>query len=472
MRVLLAKAPSVEWFAAGVVLDVAVRSCFLAAMTGGVERVGLALRFTVAALVPAWMAAELAYSGQAILYAALSWAGAAISLFALLLLGPVPWRSGRGRVRGLAGVGGRVAGQAAGMLVLAPYFAATAVLGSLVRGRAEAVDLLGVVASASLSAIVAGRLARSPRHTARSRAALGSVALAVLVLTGLPYGAAGPAASGAGRSARQVVGPGHAKGTLFVVAGIDTSSGHGSAFLVRPRLLGFTCAQTAYFSYAGPGGGAPRGQAACPIDSGARYTREETGRPLPTLVRAFRAEVGALAPPVTVIAHSSGAWIAWRALSGERDTTVKRLILLAPLWGGVGYPLPGAYDSGAVGASGMRLVSAVGRAIHFSTFDPSEPLALEMLAAPGASEALFARPLPSGVRAVAIQSAFDLAVTGTAPRNSSMEVACPVGVPHGEVPESLAAMAEARAFLAGKRPAPCPWWSSWPGALTATFRVP
>jgi hypothetical protein len=468
MRVLLARAPSPGIFALGVILDVLVRGLLLAWATGGTRRVAAAFRFVIASLLPAWVAAELSYSAQAILYSLLAWAGVAVCLLALLGMGTVPWSARFHKARATRGGSGSLPIR---LLTLLGYFAALSVDGALVQRHGEVVEMAGLVASASLSVLAAGMLTGGEQRRRPSGGPMfsvaGSRALWVAALVPLALAPSMPASSSPSEHRGLVL-----RGSLLVVPGIDTSSGHGSAYLIRPQALGFDCARTYYFSYAGLGNGARRGEATCPIRSGAPYTREDTRQSLRVLVEDFEEEAARLPHPITVVTHSSGAWIAWDALASDPALAVRRMVLLAPLWGGIGYPSPGLAVPGAVGSAGMHLVVAIGRAIHFTTFEPFEPFARDLLSPPGASRALFEQALPYGVRVLAIQSWLDLAIVGQQPRNRALQVACPVIAAHGSVPEDPKAMAEARAFLDGQSQPPCSPFISWPGFLAAVFRSP
>src|SRR5690606_24229153 len=117
-------------------------------------------------------------------------------------------------------------------------------------------------------------------------------------------------------------------GTLFLVPGNGGSSGTSTMFLLDPAALGYRCDQTAYFSYAGRGDGAPRRDARCPITRGAPYTAADTRRPPAGLVAAFRAQLADLPPPVVVVAHSQGGWLAAAALTGDLADRVEAVVLL------------------------------------------------------------------------------------------------------------------------------------------------
>lgn len=92
-------------------------------------------------------------------------------------------------------------------------------------------------------------------------------------------------------------------------AGRRTGGGHDD-------LLGYDCDRTYYFSYAGPGYGQPRGEALCPIRTGAPYVSAHTQRLVDEQVRTFAEQTADLPRPLVVAGHSRGAWIAWPAWAG------------------------------------------------------------------------------------------------------------------------------------------------------------
>src|SRR5699024_10665728 len=68
-------------------------------------------------------------------------------------------------------------------------------------------------------------------------------------------------------------------GSLLLMAGINSSSGRGAMGDADPGALGYDCAQPHYFSYAGPRSGQPRGDALCPIRTGAPFGAPYPPRP-------------------------------------------------------------------------------------------------------------------------------------------------------------------------------------------------
>jgi len=451
---LLSRTTGPVWFALGLVLAIIGRATILCFMLGS-RRWWFALRFELVVLVPSFLAAELAYCGQALLYSAPFWVGSALAIASSLVVAHVPWGGSESVLsmirRGLQG-GPRLP-------TVLSYLAGLGTLGALVRNGGEVPVLIGVGASAVLTVAVARHLSHPPAAPVATRLAA--------VLTAAVLVAASLTTTGVHRPR-----PVQRAGELVVVAGIDTSSGHGSLFSLRPSDLGFRCAQTVYYSYAGTGQGAPRGQAACPITTGSHYTRADTERPLPELVRSFREQVDKLTPPVTVITHSSGAWVPWAALSGDRSTPVRRIVMLAPLSDPHGYPPPGTNAEGAVGAAAMRLIVSIARWEGFSRFDPDRPLARMLLGHPLAAHALFERTLPRQVRALAVPTTFDLVLFSTSDTFGRAQAACALFQSHGAVSTSVAAVVDADRFLSGRPQLPCDPWPSWVADAASGFRVP
>jgi hypothetical protein len=452
---LLSRATGPAWFALGLVLAITVRATILSLLLGSLRRWWFALRFELMVLVPSFLAAELTYSGQSVLYSALFWVGVAVAVASTLVFAHVPWR---GSPSVLSTTGSGLFGGPRLPTVLS-YLAALGVLGALVRGGGQASPLIGVVVSVVLTVAAARRLSRPPVAPMATRSAA-VVLAAVLVALSLTTTRVRPPH------------PAQRPGELVVVAGIDTSSGHGSLFSLRPAYFGFSCAHTLYYSYMGAGRGTPQGQAACPITTGSRYTRADTERPLPELVSSFRAQIDHLAPPVTVVTHSSGAWVAWAAVSGDRTTPVRRIVMLAPLSDPHGYPPPGTNGAGTLGAAGMRLVVAIANWEGFSHFDPDRPLATALLGSPSAARALFERPLPQRLRALAVPSAYDLVLSSSSDPFGRAQTACALFRSHGAVAMSAAAAADADRFLSGSPQLPCARWPSWAADAASAFQVP
>ncbi len=455
--VVTTRATSVWWFVLGVAAAVAGRSALLACMLGwSRRRLRQALTFYLVAAVPAVLAGALLDASQVVLYAAVFWVGLAVAVVATLVLAPLPWR-GRSVLRGLADA---VAGGARLPTVVA-YLVVLAALGGAARLGGTGGELASVAVSAGATLVAARALAAPGARPAPVRlAAIGVALVALLVAELAPSGA--PPVSAPPRA-----------GSLFLVPGLDTSSGHGTLFRLDPLALGYPCADTFYFSYAGPGRGAPRGQAACPIRTGAPYRRADTERPLSELVAAFDAEVALLPAPVTVVTHSSASWVAWAAVSSGATPDVADVVMLSPLADPLGYPPPGVAGPNLVGGDGARLLTAIGRGIGFSTFRLDAPLATELLGHPARLQGLLGRALPSGVRALAVPAAYDLPLlVGVRHPFPHAASACPSPSSHSGLVTAPATAGIVDDFLAGRALPGCGRWSTWQGAVAAGFRAP
>lgn len=460
VRVIMRDATSPLACAAGIVLAIAARACVLALLLGwSARRVGFAARFYSAAAVPALLAAGLDFAGRAVLYALVLGAGLAVTLVTFFVLAPVPW-TGAEQLRRALGCAFR---NRLRLGLTLPYVVALAVLTSLVPvdGGAAAVAIVPV--SAVLTAIAGTRLAMPARRiNARALVAgLGALALVLALVVVL-----------ASPSETEPRPPRRMPGSLFLVAGVDTASGNGAMFQLDPRDLGFTCEQVFYFSYAGVGDGARRHAARCAIRTGAPYRKTDTSRPLSELSATFVEQLEALEPPVVVIAHSQGAWIAWSALARERSPAVSDLVLLAPFDETLtAYPPSGRNGAGAVGGATVRALTDLGRQLGFSEFDPDGPLARALQGTAGGAQAVFARPLPSRIRILAVLSRFDLPlVPGDAPRGA-LET-CPAWVLHGGLPTASSVMPSVASFLAGRTPEECAGWVRALARPAAAFGSP
>lgn len=186
----------------------------------------------------------------------------------------------------------------------------------------------------------------------------------------------------------------------------------------------------------------------------------------------FREQVALLPPPVVVVTHSQGAWIAWAALA-DGVGGVSDLVMLARFpRSPVSYPPAGVDGPGRVGSDALRLLSALGERLGVSTFDPDAPLARELQATPGAIEAVLARPLPRTVRALAVASRFDLPLMPGGWEVPGARNACPLPVTHVGLTSSASTHRLVRRFLAGGSVPACPSWRAWLGPVTEGFGVP
>lgn len=490
VRVLLAEAPSLAGFVGGLVAVIVLRSLVLAAMLAALDRGGVAraVRFYGAALPVALVVGTLGYAGVVALYSPFLWVAVGVALVAALVLGPGAWRR-PARRRGAAGT---VAAHVVALVIV-----------SGVGGAAFQVGAVWLIAA--LTALAARRLGgaappggRSARGGMRARLPrLVGGALAVVLAGATPFVVGGPGVgdgappggdpavpvgrAGVGRSgdARK---PGTAAGTLFLVPGIDGASGTSTLFRLDPGALGFDCEQTAYFSYAGPGSGAPQRAAACPITRGALYVAADTRRPLGELVRSFREQLAELAPPVTVVAHSQGGWVAAAAIRGTAmgeepaagvpdPVPVRDLVLIGTFPRHERAYVLGSTGAGVVGTRAMEALMAVLRASGRTTFDPRAPLPRELLGTPGAVADLMAG-LPDDLRVATVTSLLDLPVMPRAWGLPGARDLCPVPVAHGAMPVSPAALKPVDAWLAGERPGACPWWRERPAQAFIAFGAP
>lgn len=460
VRVLLAEAPSYPRFVAGLVASVALRSLALAAMLGTLDRRGMArsLGFYGVALVPALAAGVLGFAGVVVVYALFLWAAVGVAAAAGLGLGPLPWREWRWR----HGARWVVTGYLAALLVVSLASA----LGT------ELVQVALVWVSAGLTAVTVRRLSGRGRWL---RGRPRPVAAATLVVLAAVAPAPAPAPLPLPVPAPLPVRAEDARpreGTLFLVPGIGASSGTSTMFLLDPGALGFDCDQTAYFSYAGPGAGAPQRSARCPITRGAPYVAEDTHRPMGELSASFRAQIADLAPPVVVIAHSQGGWIAASALGGTPARAVDTVVLVGAFPRHQrGYVLDGT-GAGLVGTDGMEALTAALRGTGATSFDPRAPLPRQYLGAPGAVADLLAGGFPRHVQVATVTAALDLPVMGTDWRLDGASDLCPVNVDHSRLITSAEVHRLVNGVLDGRDHAGCGWWRRWPAHAFTAFGVP
>lgn len=438
LQVLVARAPGYPLFAIGVAVSLVLRTVMLGALfiTLGVTpspraAFGYAARLYAAALAPLAVAAAFGFAGLASLYAWYAWVGLALSVVLVLVL----W------IRRLARPGTRLRR----IPLVIGYLVALTGVGSLGWiegwGTPLAVVLSAVLTGVALSRLVAPRPVHRRGVTASKAAAATGFVLVVALLVP-PVGAQQPVASDA---------------TLFIVPGVDTETGQGAAFRIDPAALGFPCERVFYFSYRGPDGDAPQGEAACPIRLHRPYAARATQEPIGQLVDAFdqqlvavRSETGGA--PIVVVTHSQGAVIAWRGLARGRAEGVTALVALAGFpHSPVGYPPPRVDGTGRIGADALRVVSWLTRVIGFGTFDPDAALAREILARANGLEEVFAEPLPSGTTGVLLFATADAIV---APEGREMPGAASLDIAttHVGITRSEAAEAAIRSILSDGRP--------------------
>lgn len=438
LRLIVARAPGYPQLAVAVAASLILRTLVLGALfvTLGVTpspraAFGYAARLYAAATVVLAVAGGLGFAGLASLYAWYAWLGLGLTVVTALIL----------TTRRLARPGTRLRR----LPIVFGYLVALAGLGAL--GRVEPWGTAAaVVASAVLTGVVLTRLVAPPSaHGGRTAAPAAAAATGFLLAAPLliaPAAAQVPVAPDA---------------SLLVVPGVDTASGQGAAYRLDPVALGFPCDRVFYFSYRGPEGDAPQGEAACPLRLHRPYSPQATQQPLGQIVDAFDRQLVAIGTetggaPVVVVTHSQGAVVAWRAAARGRAGDVPLLIALAGFpHSPMGYPPPRVAGPGRIGADGLRALSWLSRVVGFGTFDPDAPLARETLARANGLEEVFAEPLPPETAGVLL---FATADTIAAPEGHDMPGAATltIGSTHVGIIESPAAEAAVRAILSGGRP--------------------
>lgn len=500
LRVLLARASTTPAFLAGAAVALAARVVVLSLLLGGLDRarLRLAARYYAVAALPLLLAAQLEFIAQAVLYSRLLWAGVALLALVWLVLAPVPWQTrppergtpprraapsgqapppGRAAPSGQAPPPGRAAAPGSGGLrlrsalrttwrrggrvaVLVPYAVALLLLGALADVRPGWVVAL-VPVSAALTAAAIAALTRPPRGRPGRRLAAAAAASALLATVFVAT------RGGEGYGPR----PAAREGSLLLMSGINSASGRGAIFETENERLGYTCDQTYYFSYAGPGPGQPRGVANCPIRTGRPYVEEDTQRPVDEQVAAFAEQVRGLPRPLVVAAHSHAVWVAWQAVA-DGLAEVDVLVLVGPFPSSpLGYPPPGEPGEGRVAGDLLRLMVPLAELVDF-TFRPDAPAARELLATPYGAEAALARPLPPDVRALGVTSATDLPLMPDGWRLPVERNACPQRVAHTYLPIRAPFVNELNRFLDHRPPLPCPPWRDWGAPLTRPFTLP
>ncbi|GGM78939.1 hypothetical protein GCM10012275_56970 [Longimycelium tulufanense] len=458
LRVLLTRATSVPAFVLFLALVLTLRVLVMAVMLGGLSwrRVRLAASFYGVLLLPMLIAAEVDYIAFAVLYARPFWIVVASVAILVLLAGPVPWQGSTRMRTALTRTwrGGLRVG------ILLPYGAVVVLLGVATDVWPGSTVIL-VPISALATGVTIWLLSRPPR----------SGALLRLAVAGVAFLAAGSAFV-ATRQHEPPPPPSAREGSLMVMSGISSSSGHGAVFHTRPEHFGLTCEQMYYYSYKGPGDGQPRGFAKCPIRTGAPFEAHHTRRPMEEQAAVFAEQVRGLPRPLRVMAHSHSAWVVWMAVADGMAPEVDVLILNGPFQESIqGYPPPGENAPGKVAGDLLRVF--MWAANHFGALvEPDAPATRATLGDPGTPPAIFARPLPPGVRAIALHAAADLPLQPSGWRLPVEHNACPLRVAHTELPKSDAIREEVNRFLDGRPPPPCPPWRDWGAAMTRGFSVP
>jgi hypothetical protein len=468
LRVLFVDATGYPTFLLGLALSFVVRTVVLATMLGpwSWRTVGFAARFHLLALPFSLVGAASLFSGPATLFYLLFWIGASVGIVALALLGALPWAGSttlRHAVTSSVHSGLRLG-------TIGAYVVSVMLLGAVADWGGATAQVALVPVSAALTYVTAWVLLDDPgwtwlraaRRGLAGVAAIGVVALVAVVVAG-PAGPADPRDEVARRD-----------GSLMLMSGVDSSSGSGAILEIDPLSLGFSCEQAYYFSYAGPGDGQPQEHAQCEIRTGVPYEPDDTFSSTPVLVEHFLGQVRGLPAPVTVATHSQGVWIVWEALAEHGADGVEDVILIGPFADNpVSYPADRAPEHGRVGTDIIEHVIAnVARPGGTSAFSHDAPLAVELLGAPEQTEAIYAKPLPEDVGAVAIASTFDLPFQIDTWRLAQVTNACPVPVAHPNLPYADEFIEASNRHLDGEDPASCPWWRTGVGTLFRAFSAP
>lgn len=470
LRLLLTRTTSVPAFVALLLGVTAVRITVLALLLGGLsrDRLRFAALFYTAAFPLLLLAATIDFASYAVLYSRLFWPAVAVVAVVVLVAAPAPWQQppavappgsppplrlrhglGRSLRRGLR------------LEVMIPYAVVVIGLGALGDLAGGWVTVVLVPASALATAAAISLLARPVvGRPLRRLAAAGLVA----VVAGAAFVVTRTVEPAPPAEARP--------GSLFIMSGINSSSGSGSIFEADVAALGYGCDQVFYFSYAGTGDGAPQGDATCPIRTGAPYDPADTLRPVAEQVDLFAAQVRDLPGPVVVAGHSLAAWIAWQAVATGRAPQVDVLVLVGPFPDSpVGFPPSGQDGTGRVAGDLLRLLAPLAEEADFH-FQPDAPAARELLATPNTASEVFGRPLPERVRTLSLTSATDLPLMPSGWRLPVDRNACPVREAHPYLPETPAFYHEVNRFLDGQPPLPCPPWRDWGAPMARPFGVP
>lgn len=464
LGVLLAFAPDWPVFLLGTAVSLAVRSAVLALLLGGLTKARFlgALRFYALVAPFAFVAAAMLYGARAVLFYALFWLGALLTVGLLLLTAATPWQRPE-QLRSRFAAAAR-SGLRAG--TVGAYLALLTVLGAVADLAGDPVAVLLVPASALLTWVTAQALHRDPGWRAARRAvaalpALGTAALVLVAATG----PAGPPRAPAPATSRP--------GSILLMSGIDSRSGSGAILEIDPHVLGWTCERTFYYSYAGPGDGQPQRHAVCPIRHGAAYERVDTLRSREQLVPFLEQQAAQLVPPGVVAGHSQGAWLVWQAAVQGRLPAVMHLVLVGPFPDhGVAYPPPGVRAPGGAGRALIDAIASWQRPTGATVFDPDSPLGREWLGHPDNIEQTLARPLPDGLQALSVPSVFDLPLMRDSARLPHASDRCPVPVIHPNLPYSLEFHDAVVRFVEGRPQPPCPPWRRAVGPLFRHFTVP
>ncbi|HLR97321.1 MAG TPA: hypothetical protein VK053_22560 [Jiangellaceae bacterium] len=453
LRVLLPAAGSWPMFVLVLLVVLGVRVVVLAYLLGGPTRqtVGRAALFYALSFPLLLLAAALNAAAFTVLYARVFWVSVAVVALVVVTCAAAPWQGGT-RLRTAFARSWR---RGLRLEVLVPYAVVLVGLG-VVAEVVPGTAIVLVPVSAVLTVVAIRALRGPPVHRPRAVVAgvlVGAAAVTIVLVWTRPDDDAPVAAP-------------PQDGSLLLMAGINSSSGRGAMVEADPGALGYDCAQTHYFSYAGPGSGQPRGDALCPIRTGAPFGAEDTHRPLDEQVEAFARQTADLPPPVTVAAHSHAGWVAWQALA-DGVAEVDTLVLVSPFPDSV-LPLPpidpSAEDPTATPFGDvLRGLVAASDLLDFNA-DLEAPIANELFGSGNRVGQILSQELPHDVRSLSVTAVTDLPLMPDGRRLDVERNACPLRVAHTNMPSSAAFYAETAAFL-NQEPGPsCPPWRGW-GAI-------
>jgi hypothetical protein len=262
-------------------------------------------------------------------------------------------------------------------------------------------------------------------------------------------------------------------GSMMLMSGIDSRSGVGAILEIDPRFLGFGCDQTYYFSYAGPGDGQPREDAACEIVHGAEYTANDTTRSRGELVTFLEEQTAQMPAPAIALGHSQGVWLLWDAAVQDRLPNVERVVLVGPYTANsVAFPPAGERSPGRVGRLVLDPLASLARGTGHTAIDLDSPLAREWLAHPTAIEETLSRRPADGIEVLSVPSTFDLPLMPREPRIEHAVDACPVPVLHPDLPYASQLYEKVNRFLDGEEQPWCPPWRHATGSVFRQFTAP
>lgn len=460
LRMLVPEATGYPTLIGGAGLALAARTVMLALLLGGLDRrrLGFALRFYLVALPLALVAALVMYAGHAALYSGLHWLAMGGTLVALVALASVPWTQAGALGPAL------LAAWRGGLRVwpLLAYLAALVALGGLAFPLGTTGWLGAVPVSAALTLVALRWLSQPAGPWPRLQLAGAGGVLAAATAAFLHAAEPWP---GPTETARD--------GSLLAMSGMNSSSGTGAVLeLDHPALFGYRCDQVYYASYAGPGGGQPQGDAVCPIRTGAPFDQLDTRRRrFDEQVELLAAQMEQIPAPVTLLAHSQGAWVAWEAAARGLLEHVETLVVIGPLPNNsLGWPPPTDAGPGRVGVDFIQLMRPVTATIF--DFSPYEALARDVLQEANVPRGIYEQPVSDELRVLSVFGIGDLPLNPGGWRFEGAVDACPVIADHPDLPRAGGTQRQIQAFLDEEPLDPCPWWRTAVHPLSMAWTPP